>query len=378
MVKLSNAISKVLINEYGTLEFLKRLSDPLWFQAFGNVLGFDWHSSGVTTVVMGVLKQALSADDHGVIVAGGKGIKAKNTLKEIVDKSDEQFNLSDQKVKSLIKASKMSSKVDNSAVQDSYFLYHHNIIFDHHGNWAIVQQGLNDQNNTARRYHWFSQNIGNTFSLEPHTGIIGDAKLSHVLNMTSTKSIDNQKSTIDLVNDRTNYERLSLSISRLLQKRKENSLDLWLGESLKLQDKTNNAFDLQKGNIMYSNLNNHHYSMPKKIDWSLLKKIYDIQPSTYDQFLSITGVGPSTVRALSLIGELIFGQASSWDDPVKYSFAHGGKDGVPYYVDRKSYDESIRFLNSAIEGAVISREEKTNALKKLNEFNSKMHLKVGE
>lgn len=381
MVKLSNAISKVLIKEYGTQEFLKRLSDPLWFQAFGNVLGFDWHSSGVTTVVMGVLKQALSVDDHGIIVAGGKGPKAKETPNEIVKKSDEQFNLSNQKIKSLIKASRMSSKVDNSAVQDNYSLYHHNIIFDHQGNWAVVQQGLNDQNNTARRYHWFSKNIGKAFSNEPHSGIIGDVKLQQVLNMTSKKSIDSQKITLDLVNDRTNYENLSLSVNRMLQKRKENPLDIWLGESgANISDDTKKNFSkLQQVQISNCNINsNHHYSMPKKIDWSLLKKVYDIQPSTYDEFLSITGVGPSTVRALSLIGELIFGKAASWEDPVKFSFAHGGKDGVPYYVDRKSYDESIRFLDSAIEGAILSREEKINALKKLNTFNSKMYLKTGD
>lgn len=367
MIKLSGSISKVLIDEYGTLEFLKRISDPLWFQAFGCVLGFDWHSSGVTTVVMAVLKQSLTADLHGILIAGGKGINAKNTLDEINVKCNSDFNFSDNQIDRLLYASKMSAKVDNSAIQDNYFLYHHNILFDCDGNWAIVQQGLNNKTDTARRYHWFSKDLKDGFILEPHSGIISDDVHDVVLDMTSKDSLDNQKTVVDIVKGRMNCDDLILSVNRLLSKRKETVLDSWFDLSTatlksKPPDFSPRYFDVD-----------NHYAMPKKIDWSTLKRVYDTQPSNYEEFLSIKGVGPATVRALSLIGELIFGSQSSWRDPIKYCFAHGGKDGVPYPINRKSYDESVRFLDSAIEGANISRDDKMTALKKLSVYNNKIY-----
>lgn len=159
MIRLSQAISKVIVDEYGQQEFLRRLSDPLWFQAFGCVLGFDWHSSGVTTVVTGVLKQALKADFHGISIAGGKGKKSTATKNDIPELAEKYYNLSSIKINELLYASRMAAKIDNAAIQDGYSLYHHVIFFDQHGDWAIIQQGMNSINRMARRYHWISDNM---------------------------------------------------------------------------------------------------------------------------------------------------------------------------------------------------------------------------
>lgn len=344
MIKLSHAMSKVIIEEYGQIEFLRRLSDPLWFQAFGCVLGFDWHSSGVTTVVAGVLKQALKPDIHGISIAGGKG-KKSTSAKADIPLLAENFDLSSAKIDSLLHASRMAAKVDSAAVQDGYSLYHHVILFDEQGSWAVVQQGMNAENRMARRYHWFSDNVQN-FVCEPHAGIISDRKGKEVLDMTARPSQENQKICVELACSDTNN--LKSSIYRLAAK---DTLDRWLGA----------------GDLIAP-----CYEMPRKLDWSLFKRIYDIQPRNYEELLSIPGLGGATVRALSLIAELIYGTRASWNDPVKYSFAHGGKDGVPYPVARKVYDESIRYLYGAIEGAEIEREERMDSLKKLAKFSERM------
>jgi uncharacterized protein len=167
MITLSHAISKVIVDEYGQHEFLRRLSDPLWFQAFGCVLGFDWHSLGVTTVVTGVLKQSLKEDVHRISIAGGKGKKSAETKNDIPRLAEKHYNLSSAKISRLLYASKMAAKIDNATVQDGYSLYHHVIFFDQDGNWAVVQQGLNPRDKMARRYHWISDNL-KRFVSEPH------------------------------------------------------------------------------------------------------------------------------------------------------------------------------------------------------------------
>lgn len=344
MIKLSHAMSKVIIDQYGQMEFLKRLSEPLWFQAFGCVLGFDWHSSGVTTVVSGVLKQALKPHIHGISMAGGKGKKSTSARKDIPLLA-ESSGLSSAKIDSLLHASRMAAKVDSAAVQDGYSLYHHVILFDERANWAVVQQGMNPSNKMARRYHWLSGDIQN-FVREPHAGIIGDKKNPSSLDMTALQSEENQKVCVDLVKGDTNN--LKSSVYRLTAKF---TLDRWLGSEM---------------------VDASGYEMPRRLDWDLFRRIYEIQPSNYEELLSIRGLGGATVRALSLIAELMYGAQASWNDPVKYSFAHGGKDGVPYPVARKVYDESIRFLYGAIEGSEIEMEERRDALKKLANFSERM------
>ncbi len=366
MITLSYAISKVIVDEYGQHEFLRRLSDPLWFQAFGCVLGFDWHSSGVTTVVTGVLKRSLKEDIHGISIAGGKGKKSTETKNDIPKLAEKHYNLSSAKISRLLYASKMAAKVDNATVQDGYSLYHHVIFFDQNGNWAVVQQGLNPRDKMARRYHWISDNL-KRFVSEPHTGIIGKSKIPNTLNMTSIDSEENQKICVELVTG--NIDNLKSSIYKLAainKTKQEKTLDSWI--------ETNNLDDEYKvDNNTHSQT--EHYEMPRRLDWNVFRRIYDIQPQNYEQLVAISGVGPAAIRALSLIGEIIFGTKASWQDPVKYNFAHGGKDGVPYPIARKTYDKSISYLSSAIESAEIKREQKIGALKKLAEYSSKMFTK---
>jgi hypothetical protein len=346
MIKLSRAMSKVIIDEYGQQEFLKRLSDPLWFQAFGCVLGFDWHSSGVTTVVTGILKQAITPELHRILIAGGKGKKSTSAKYDIPMLAG-NLGLSSAKIDSLLYASRMAAKVDGAAIQDGYSLYHHTIFFDEDSNWAIVQQGMNTNNRMARRYHWLSDSVEN-FVCEPHTGIISKSKNKNVLNMIAEVSQYNQRLCVDLAKSDTNN--LKSSVYRLAVER--SSLDQWI---------IGNASAELTG-----------YEMPRRLNWNLFKRIYDIQPKNYEELLSLQGVGSATIRALSLIAELMYGAKASWNDPVKYSFAHGGKDGVPYSIARKVYDESIQYLYGAIEGAEIEREERISALKKLDTFSKKM------
>lgn len=364
MIKLAGCISKVMIDSYGTLEFLKRLSDPLWFQAFGCALGFDWHSSGLTTVVMSVLKQSILLESHGIAIAGGKGKKSKETLKEISDICENSFNLSESVLNELSYASKMSAKIDNSALLDGYSLYHHNLVFDEDGYWCVVQQGMNIDNHTSRRYHWLSTQIKDgCFVLEPHTGLMGDTYQSNnVLNMTSRDSVENQKTCVDILKDHKNIKDLYLSIRPLISRSKDIKLNTWFkGEGSSTESMT-----------LFQPRQNILYSMPERVNWDLVRQMHEIPPTNYENFLSIRGVGPGTVRAISLIAELIFGCKASWNDPIRFTFVFGGKDGVPHPIDRKSYDQSISFLQSAIEGAEISSEERTETLKKLAQYNSSL------
>ena len=344
MVKLSRAMSKVIIDDYGQQEFLRRLSDPIWFQAFGCVLGFDWHSSGVTTVVTGVLKQSLSPELHGICIAGGKGARSSSAVYDI-PKLAESLGLSDSKTSSLLRASRMSAKVDSAAVQDGYSLYHHVILFDERGDWAVIQQGMNSTNRMARRYHWLCDSLLQ-FTCEPHSGIVCEIRTDNTLDMTSRHSQENQLVSLDLACSST--ENLRSSFYRL---NAANTLDTWLG--VKPVDMSG-------------------YEMPRHLDWDLFRRIYDVQPQNYGELLSMQGVGAATVRALALVAELIHGARASWKDPVKYSFAHGGKDGVPHPVARKVYDESIRYLQVAVEGAEIEREERKQALRNLARYSESM------
>jgi uncharacterized protein len=362
MIKLSYAISKVVVDEYGQQEFLRRLADPLWFQAFGCVLGFDWHSSGVTTVVTGVLKQSLKEDIHGISVAGGKGRKSRETKYDIPKLAEKHYNLPYGVIDRLLYASKMAAKIDNAAVQDGYSLYHHVILFDKEGNWTVVQQGMNPNNKMARRYHWISDNLKGLVC-EPHAGIISAYKNPNTLNMISIDSTENQKVCVDLVKDSINSVKTSVyKITETLAQRETNTLNRWIMPDNLDERLTDNA----KIHLV------EHYEMPRRLDWDIFRKIYDIQPQNYEHLISIPGVGPAAVRALTLIGELIYGTKASWKDPVKYNFAHGGKDGVPHPVARKTYDKSISYLSSAIEGAEIEREERIQALKKLAEYSTRM------
>jgi hypothetical protein len=351
MIGLAHEISTIIIDEYGGNEFLRRISDPYWFQALGCVLGYDWHSSGVTTVLTGVLKSAVKPDEHGLAVCGGKGRASKKAPEEIAQAGDE-FGLSTQLIEQLCYASRMSAKVDNAAVQAGYQLYHHAFVLAEDGEWAVVQQGMSVQDRTARRYHWLSEQI-QSFVVEPHNAIVGDTRRNAALDMTAKQSEECRKTSTDIVKDEpTKLTRLFDSVNPSPQK----TLHNWLPETKQKE------------------YNVKAFSMPWNINWKIMKKAYEFQPRNYEELLGIKGVGPATVRGLALIAELVYGAAPSWKDPVKYSFAYGGKDGVPFPVDRKAMDESIEILENAVNNSRIDSKEKYRSLQRLRQFVPPNHL----
>ena len=343
MVALSRGIIDVISYEYGKDEFIRRLSDPFWFQALSCVLGFDWHSSGCTTVTCGALKEVMLPEEHGIAISGGKGKISRKTPLEI-EKTADIFNISASKIEKLKYSSRMSAKIDNTAIQDGHQLYHHVFTFTENGKWAVIQQGINEETNYARRYHWFSENVNN-FVCEPHDAILGQRSQLKVLDMVSINSGSAQKVCVDLVCDhpshlRNDWARFSNNVS-------QKTLDNWNTPKVKLIE----CLD-----------------MPRSINWNKMREIYDFQPKNYEELLSMNGVGPKTVRALALISDLIYGEKPSWSDPVKYSFTVGGKDGVPFPVDRKAMDEATDIIRIGIKQAKIGEKEKIHSIKRLQNF----------
>ncbi|MCK4901761.1 MAG: DUF763 domain-containing protein [Thermoplasmatales archaeon] len=345
MVALSKGITEVISYEYGKDEFLRRLSDPFWFQAFSCVLGFDYHSSGTTTVTCGALKEAINSEEFGLTLAGGKGKASRKTPQEI-EKTGELYNFSTVKIEELQYSSRMVAKIDNTAIQDGHDLYHHVFLFSENGLWTIIQQGMNNQTNYARRYHWFSENVDN-FVCEPHNAILGEKRQEKVLDMTAKQSGSTQKISVDLVND--NPRHLKRDWAELTRPQIQRTLDNWM-----LSRPDNKPIE--------------NLTMPRSINWNKMKEIYDFQPKNYEELLSMHGVGPNTVRALALISDLIYGEKPSWDDPIKFSFAHGGKDGVPFPVDRKAMDESTEIIRSGVQEAKIGEKDKLHAIERLHNF----------
>jgi len=345
MVLLSKGITEVMIHEYGKDELLRRLSDPFWFQALSCVLGYDWHSSGTTTVTCGALKEAINSENFGISLAGGKG-KASRKTPEQIEEIGEFYNFSTEKIDELMYSSRMAAKVDNTAIQDGHQLYHHVFLFTEDGHWAVIQQGMNSETNYARRYHWFSEHVDN-FLCEPHNAILGNERMEQVMNMTAKQSMPAQSLSVDLVNDHPRH--LKRDWAELTLHSSQRTLDNWIQSDNKPRPI-------------------EHLNMPRSINWAKMKEVYDFQPKNYEEFLSLKGVGPNTVRALALISDLIYGEKPSWSDPVKYSFTVGGKDGVPFPVDRKAMDQSTEIIRSGVKQAKIGDRDKIHAIKRLQKF----------
>lgn len=310
---------------------LRRVSDPHWFQAFGCVLGYDWHSSGVTTTVCGALKDGLKGleQELGLFVAGGKGRASRKTPGEI-EKLGPVLGVDPCH---LVYASRMSAKVDSAALQDGYQLYHHTFIFTEKGEWTVVQQGMNEANRYARRYHWLGETV-HDFVCEPHAAICSEGT-GQVLNLVASDSASARTTITSIAREET-PEAILNDVERV------KTLHLPRRHHLSVEDI--HADRLNKG----------------------LNIIYDRQPKGFEELLALGGVGPKTIRALSLISELIYGVPASFHDPARYSFAHGGKDGIPYPVDRKVYDESIEILARAVAKARVERTDKREALTRLD------------
>ncbi len=340
MVSLSREITLAMAFEHGTDEVLRRLSDPLWFQAFGCVLGFDWHSSGLTTTTCGALKEGLRGleGELGIFVAGGKGKTSRLAPREIEEAGERYAIQGDHK--KLVRASRMAAKVDSAAVQDGYQIYHHTFIFTASGQWAVVQQGMNEVSHYARRYHWLSDRVAD-FVREPHFAIVSDPTTGEpVLNMVATEGEACRETSASL--SREKPEAIGQEIRRM------QSLDLPPHHEILVQD-----------------LN------PASLNRAMLKT-YESQPDDFESLLELPGVGAKTIRALALVSDLLYGSRASLRDPAGFAFAHGGKDGHPYPVDRENYDHSIEFLKEALRRAKVGDRERLDGLRRLDKWQNSL------
>ncbi len=329
MAKLGLAITESIIIEYGQQEFLRRLSDPFWFQSLGAVMGMDWHSSGITTSVMGALKRAINphAKDLGIFICGGKGKFSKEAPKELLIVA-ERTGLDGQ---NLVRSSKLSAKVDSTAIQDGFQLYTHNFIVSDNGEWTVIQQGMRTGDKTARRYHWHSENI-TSFVEEPHTAICG-VNQGQILNLTAKEASPTREGLIKITREKP---------------------------ELMLQE------------IQQLVLPSHHEIRSEDVDLKRLGTIlwlaHENQSENFEELILLQGVGPRTLQSLTLVSEVIHGTPSRFKDPARFAFAHGGKDGHPFPVPLKVYDETIATLQTAVHKSRLGQADKQEAIKALTKL----------
>jgi hypothetical protein len=332
MAKLGLAITEVILMEYGKADWIRRLSDPYWFQSLGAVMGMDWHSSGITTSVLGALKKAINplSKELGIYICGGKGKHSRQTPNELIA-IGEKTGLNAQQ---LVQCSKLSAKVDNTAIQDGFQLYLHNFIVSTEGQWTVIQQGLNDNTGTARRYHWHSQQL-QSFVNEPHTAICG-FQPGDILNLVDKEAASTREGI--------------LTISK-------ESPAIMLPE------------------IQQLILPAHHDVRAKDVDLkrlgAMLWLTHEKKPADFEELLLLEGMGPRTLQSMALVSEVIHGTTTRFKDPARFAFAHGGKDGHPFPVPTKVYDETISTLQHAVQKAKIGQSDKLQAIKKLTELAQK-------
>ena len=334
MARLAQEIVEAIVLAHGRSAFLERLSDPHWFQAFGCVLGFDWHSSGVTTTVCGALKEGLAprAADLGLYVAGGKGRTSRQTPNELQEFGARLGMDGDR----LAYNSRMAAKVDSAAVQDGFDIYHHSFFLSSDGEWAVVQQGMREHDGNARRYHWLGSRVSD-FVNEPHAAIASDAQEQTVLNLVAAESADSRTASAE-------FARLEPRL-----------VDREIARVITLALPSRHWVDVQK------DINPAHLR-------KVLLSTYEAAPQNFEEMLAVPGVGAKAVRALALVAEVVYGSPASVKDPARFSFAHGGKDGHPYPVNRDVYDHSVEWLREAVSKAKIGRSEQLHALKRLADW----------
>jgi uncharacterized protein len=324
---LGGAITEAIILEYGKSEVLKRLSDPLWFQSFGAVLGMDWHSSGITTSVMGALKKAINprSRELGIYICGGRGKHSRQTPNELLKVADQTGLNGDQ----LVRSSKLAAKVDNSAIHDGFQLYLHNFILTNDGEWAIVQQGLNDASGMARRYHWHSTQF-QSYVNAPHAGITGENQ-GLILNLAHGHADDTRKAIVRIAEEAP--DKMMTEVRKIIMPRHH---------------------DVRSEDVNLKRLG------------AILTLAHEKQLTEFEDLFLLEGVGPRAVQSLTLVSEVIYGTPSRFSDPARFSFAHGGKDGHPFPVPLKVYDETINVLKTSIEKAKIDSSDKLKAVKQLS------------
>ncbi|EGK02684.1 DUF763 domain-containing protein [Dysgonomonas gadei] len=332
MSLLGGAIAEAIVVEYGRPALLQRLSDPFWFQSLGCVLGMDWHSSGITTSVMNALKKAINkrSAELGVYVCGGRGKSSRQTPAELIEIANKTGLNGDE----LVRNSKLSAKVDNTAVQDGYQLYLHSFVVTIDGEWTVIQQGMNGSNRMARRYHWLSSSL-ESFMEEPHTSVCGKNQ-GLILNLTDKLAVPTKEGILELTKETP--DKLMNEVSIILP----------------------NHHDVRSEDVNLKRLG------------AALILAHETNVSDIESLLLLEGVGPRTLQSLTLVSEVIHGTPSRFSDPARFSFAHGGKDGHPFPVPTRVYDETIEIFDKAIHQAKLGDKDKSEALKNLSKISQDM------
>lgn len=349
MTRLGRVIAIAIISEFGSSEFLRRLADPVWFQSLGTLMAFDWNASGLTITTTAALKEALRniEKDTDIFICGGKGKTSRKTPDQITDWSW-KLGISQEQSDRLIYTSKAAAKVDSALIQDGFTLYHHTFVFNKKGQWAVVQQGMNTLVGRARRYHWLGEAVKN-FIEEPHTGIATQIRIPKVLNLTAKESSENKQTMLSLVHESETLYRNLKVLADPLKNRQLKILDL-------------------------PGIEFHHHPVEQEFISPQLSKAIDkviiSQPNNFEKLLMTQGVGGKTIRALSLVSEVIYGAKPSYEDPARYSFSFGGKDGTPYPVDRQTYDKTLSVLENAVRKSRLSFNEKNVTLQKIERLSS--------
>jgi hypothetical protein len=329
MARLGTAITEALVLEHGTPAFLSRLSDPYWFQALGAVMGMDWHSSGVTTSVMGALKRGLAprANELGLYVCGGRGRFSRNTPQELRLIADRRGFDGD----ALVRTSRLTARVDNNAIADGFQIYLHSFVVAATGEWAVVQQGLNDATGMARRYHWHSATVRD-FVSEPHAAIVGENQ-GTIMNLVDGQAKPAQAALLDIA-----HEKPETTLSE----------------------------------VRYLRMPSHHDVRGEYVDLTRLGAVlavaYERDLRDFAELLLLEKLGPRTLQSLALVAEVVHGAPSRFSDPARFSFAHGGKDRHPFPVPLKTYDESLAFLRSSLDAAKLGDTDKIEGFRRLEGF----------
>lgn len=353
MKQMGTLIVESLIENFGKKEVLVRLSDPLWFQSLGAVMGMDWHSSGITTSVMYALKRGINerAREFGLCICGGRGKYSRRTPDELRFLADATGMDGDK----LINSSKLVAKVDSTAVQDGFQLYMHNFILSSDGDWTVVQQGMNVETKTARRYHWSSENL-RSFIETPHTGITGENR-GLILNLTAKDADSTRNRILDF--SKENPDRVMKEIQDVI-KHDDNKITV------------PSLITSPSGIVPQRSIKMPAHHEVRKEDVNLkrlgavLATAYTSQPKDFESLLLTPGLGPRTIQSLTLVSEVIYGTPSRFTDPARFSFAHGGKDGHPFPVPLKIYDESIRILHESIERSKLGYKDKSECIRRLH------------
>jgi len=329
MTTLGTGITEAIIHDYGTSGFLSRLSDPFWFQALGAVMGMDWHSSGITTSVMGALKRGLAprANELGIYICGGRGRFSRNTPTELRLLGERRGLDAD----ALVRTSRLTARIDNNAIADGFQIYLHNFVVTETGEWAVVQQGLNDETGMARRYHWHSPSVRD-FVSEPHTGIVGENQ-GTIMNLVDVQAKAAQSALLEIAHEQPEK---TLQAARHLK------------------------------------LPAHHDVREKDVDLKRLGAVlavaYEKDLHDFAELLLVEKLGPRTLQSLALVAEVVHGAPSRFSDPARFSFAHGGKDRHPFPVPLKTYDESLNVLRNALDASKVGDNEKLEGFRRLNRF----------